>query len=143
MGNNAKISYKFSPNSDSSKFKIDGNGAIKTKVILDRETKETYSFDVIATDGGATPLTGRTTVTITILDVNDNPPEFTQPSYSTTVAEDSSTGAIVKTVLATDKDKGESSKSFSEAPYHKFACYLSWSLVELVNFGFEQKLPQS
>jgi len=42
---------------------------------LDRETIDQYNFTVIATD--ATDLTSTATVTINILDVNDNTPVIT------------------------------------------------------------------
>ncbi|KAI1297890.1 Cadherin-87A [Halotydeus destructor] len=49
-------------------------------------------------------LSSLSTVIVTILDVNDNAPEFMQDSYSTTVAEDAAPGTIVATIRATDRD---------------------------------------
>lgn len=54
---------------------------------LDRETQDRYELVVKATDmaGQMGGLSGSTTVTIVITDVNDNPPRFTQsesPDYS-------------------------------------------------------------
>lgn len=47
---------------------------------LDRETQDRYELVVKATDmaGQMGGLSGSTTVTIVITDVNDNPPRFTQ-----------------------------------------------------------------
>lgn len=63
-------------------------GIIMTAVAdLDRETQDRYELVVKATDmaGQMGGLSGSTTVTIVITDVNDNPPRFTQsesPAHS-------------------------------------------------------------
>lgn len=51
---------------------------------LDRETQDRYELVVKATDmaGQMGGLSGSTTVTIVITDVNDNPPRFTQSELS-------------------------------------------------------------
>lgn len=50
---------------------------------LDRETQDRYELVVKATDmaGQMGGLSGSTTVTIVITDVNDNPPRFTQSKF--------------------------------------------------------------
>lgn len=56
-------------------------GVIRTAVAnLDRETQDRYEVVVRATDmaGQLGGLSGSTTVTIVITDVNDNPPRFPQ-----------------------------------------------------------------
>ncbi|KAK3556136.1 hypothetical protein QTP70_005619 [Hemibagrus guttatus] len=56
-------------------------GVIRTAVAdLDRETQDRYELVVKATDmaGQMGGLSGSTTVTIVITDVNDNPPRFPQ-----------------------------------------------------------------
>lgn len=52
---------------------------------LDRETQDRYELVVKATDmaGQMGGLSGSTTVTIVITDVNDNPPRFTQSESPT------------------------------------------------------------
>ncbi|XP_009082668.1 PREDICTED: cadherin EGF LAG seven-pass G-type receptor 2-like, partial [Acanthisitta chloris] len=47
-------------------------------VQLDREMVDFYSFGVEAQDQGTPPMASTASVSITILDVNDNSPEFTQ-----------------------------------------------------------------
>ena len=57
------------------------SGVILTAVAdLDRETQDRYELVVTATDmaGQLGGLSGSTTVTIVITDVNDNPPRFPQ-----------------------------------------------------------------
>lgn len=56
-------------------------GVIRTAVAdLDRETQDRYEVVIRATDmaGQLGGLSGSTTVTIVVTDVNDNPPRFPQ-----------------------------------------------------------------
>ena len=80
------------------------SGAIVTTDLLDFETTFEYSLTVLATDSGLPALTGTTEVRVTIQDVNDNTPEFDERSYTVTLFESTSIGAIVLTVTATDID---------------------------------------
>ena len=50
--------------------------------------------------------TNQATVNITVMDANDNPPVFTQSSYTATINEKSLVGKEVVVVTATDLDKG-------------------------------------
>lgn len=63
-----------------------------------------------ARDSGNVPRHSLVDVIITISDVNDNKPRFTQPSYSASIDEDESIGASVVKVSATDNDIGNNSK---------------------------------
>uniref|UniRef100_A0AAR2LDL2 Cadherin-22 n=1 Tax=Pygocentrus nattereri TaxID=42514 RepID=A0AAR2LDL2_PYGNA len=85
-------------------------GVIRTAVAdLDRETQDRYELVVKATDmaGQMGGLSGSTTVTIVITDVNDNPPRFPQKMYQFTVSEGAAVGTSVGRVIATDADMGE------------------------------------
>ncbi|XP_036427115.1 cadherin-22-like [Colossoma macropomum] len=85
-------------------------GVIRTAVAdLDRETQDRYELVVKATDmaGQMGGLSGSTTVTIVITDVNDNPPRFPQKMYQFTVSEGTAVGTSVGRVIATDADMGE------------------------------------
>uniref|UniRef100_A0A3P9A3Z7 Cadherin-22 n=1 Tax=Esox lucius TaxID=8010 RepID=A0A3P9A3Z7_ESOLU len=85
-------------------------GLIRTAVAdLDRETQDRYELVVKATDmaGQMGGLSGSTTVTIVITDVNDNPPRFPQKMYQFSVSEGAAVGTPVGRVIATDADMGE------------------------------------
>uniref|UniRef100_A0A8C4F8G1 Cadherin-22 n=1 Tax=Dicentrarchus labrax TaxID=13489 RepID=A0A8C4F8G1_DICLA len=85
-------------------------GTIMTAVAdLDRETQDRYELVVKATDmaGQMGGLSGSTTVTIVITDVNDNPPRFPQKMYHFSVSEGVAVGTPVGRVIATDADMGE------------------------------------
>ncbi|KAK1795690.1 hypothetical protein P4O66_001180 [Electrophorus voltai] len=85
-------------------------GVIRTAVAdLDRETQDRYELVVKATDmaGQMGGLSGSTTVTIVITDVNDNPPRFPQKMYQFSISEGAAIGTSVGRVMATDDDMGE------------------------------------
>ncbi|XP_007559425.1 desmocollin 2-like protein [Poecilia formosa] len=72
---------------------------------LDRETKETHMVTIELRDlkGGHGCLSSTATATITLKDINDNPPTFTQSSYKTTVPENESDKLILR-IPVNDKD---------------------------------------
>ncbi|KAG7299926.1 hypothetical protein JYU34_016951 [Plutella xylostella] len=65
-----------------------------------------YLLTVTARDGGAPPLSDTTDVEISVVDVNDNAPQFKQQLYSATIVEDALVGTSVTQVSATDADVG-------------------------------------
>ena len=73
---------------------------------LDREADAAYQLVIEATDGGRPALSGRITVNVTILDLNDNPPTFSQQRYTASVPENATVGTGVVTVAASDPDLG-------------------------------------
>ena len=85
------------------------SGVISVYKKLDRESTDLYTLTVKARDSGNVPRESLVDVKITISDVNDNKPRFTQPSYSASIDEDESTGASVVKVSATDNDVGNNS----------------------------------
>ncbi|KAF3823800.1 hypothetical protein GH733_007268 [Mirounga leonina] len=89
-------------------FSIDSSsGIISLEQPLDREQRPSYNISVQATDQSpGQALSSLATVTITVLDINDNPPVFERRDYLVTVPEDTSPGTQVLTVFATSKDIG-------------------------------------
>ncbi|XP_068182474.1 protocadherin beta-16-like [Antennarius striatus] len=77
---------------------------------LDREKEEQISLVLTAVDGGEPQMSGTMLIVITVLDVNDNAPVFTQPIYKATVTENSPKGTVVSTVKASDADHGSNGK---------------------------------
>lgn len=67
-----------------STFRIDPHtGTLTLASQLDREVVSKYTLTVLATDGGAEPRTASTTLTVVVMDYNDNPPVFARESYVT------------------------------------------------------------
>ncbi|XP_011701166.1 PREDICTED: cadherin-related tumor suppressor [Wasmannia auropunctata] len=77
---------------------------------LDREQIEFYSLNICACDRGRPPRLGCLLVNVTVLDVNDNPPVFSQSDYVVALNESAPVGTKVLTVNATDKDLDDNSK---------------------------------
>ncbi|KAL5018962.1 hypothetical protein ScPMuIL_004684 [Solemya velum] len=74
---------------------------------LDRERKSLYYMMCGVTDGGGRRTT--TGVTVTLTDVNDNAPVFSEPSYQTTVRENTGRFNPPVIVKSTDTDVGNNS----------------------------------
>ncbi|XP_051042275.1 cadherin-22 isoform X2 [Phodopus roborovskii] len=92
-------------------------GVIRTAVPdLDRESQERYEVVIQATDmaGQLGGLSGSTTVTIVVTDVNDNPPRFPQKMYQFSIQESVPIGTAVGRVKAEDSDVGEN----TDMTYH-------------------------
>lgn len=89
-------------------FSIDqSTGIVVLERVLDREVQPAYQITVRATDQGSPrPLSSLVNVTITVLDINDNPPVFERRDQLVTVPEDVGVGAKVLTVYAASKDIG-------------------------------------
>ncbi|XP_013869303.1 cadherin-6 [Austrofundulus limnaeus] len=109
-GNSAKLVYSISQGHPY--FSVDPNtGIIRTALgpeDMDREQREHYQVVIEAKDmaGQRGGLTGTTVVNITLTDVNDNPPRFTQTLYQFRVPETSMHGTTVGRLQATDRDIG-------------------------------------
>nr|XP_009943630.1 PREDICTED: cadherin-8 [Opisthocomus hoazin] len=117
-GNSAKLVYSILEGQPY--FSIEPHTAAKLHFIIktalpnrDREAKEEYFVVIQAKDMGGHMggLSGTTTVTITLTDVNDNPPKFAQSLYHFSVVEDVALGEPIGRVKANDLDIGENAKS--------------------------------
>lgn len=106
FGINRKIRYSLiGTNSDY--FGISkSTGIIKLEKNLDRETISLYNLTIMAEDFGKPILSSVVNIVINILDINDNPPEFTLRQYSSHIHENVTHGYEVCKVTATSKDIG-------------------------------------
>ncbi|GCB72987.1 hypothetical protein scyTo_0006570, partial [Scyliorhinus torazame] len=105
-GENARLEYRLTDTAPDTPFVINsGTGWITVSAQLDREFVEHYSFGVEARDHGSPSLSASASVTITVMDVNDNRPEFTQKEYFIRLNEDAAVGTSVLTVTAVDRDE--------------------------------------
>ncbi|XP_045650392.1 protocadherin gamma-A3 isoform X11 [Ursus americanus] len=83
---------------------IDQYYRLVTARSLDREQVSEYNITLRATDGGNPPLSMSTHITLYVADINDNPPAFSQSSYSAYVPENNPRGASIFCVTAQDPD---------------------------------------
>ncbi|KAL2094520.1 hypothetical protein ACEWY4_009239 [Coilia grayii] len=73
---------------------------------LDREQQHDLSLLLTAIDGGTPQRSGSVMIHVTVLDVNDNLPVFSQPIYQVSLPENSPLGTPLVTVSASDADEG-------------------------------------
>ena len=94
--------------SDQPDFTIDpATGVISTVVVFDRDpVGAVIQYPIMALYTTANGLTTvNASVIITIQDINDNPPVFTQPSFTVDLAEKTAPGTEFFNVTATDADQ--------------------------------------
>uniref|UniRef100_A0A4W6ED21 Cadherin domain-containing protein n=1 Tax=Lates calcarifer TaxID=8187 RepID=A0A4W6ED21_LATCA len=115
VGSNGLQSYILKP-SDNFVLKLhsQADGTKNVEMVLqkplDKEKNEFIYLVLTAADGGEPQMSGTMQILITVLDVNDNAPVFSQPIYKGTVAENAAKGTIVTTVSASDADHGLNGK---------------------------------
>eukprot|EP00063_Salmo_salar_P080609 XP_014055444.1 PREDICTED: protocadherin gamma-C5-like isoform X3 [Salmo salar] len=111
-GDNGKVRLSVSPKSP---FKLNPSVSkhytLVTNAPLDRERYSQYSIEISASDSGKPPLSSKKTIIVDVLDVNDNPPLFSQPSYTVYVKENYTPGKLLCSVSATDSDLGDNAKT--------------------------------
>lgn len=108
IGINAEISYYIVGGNEQQKFKIDEKrGIIFINLEIDYEKTKSFYLTVQAIDGGTPPLSSQAFVNITILDVNDYVPQFSQNLYRIKVSENAKKGDQIIRVIATDADSGQ------------------------------------
>ncbi|KAJ8301925.1 hypothetical protein KUTeg_020912 [Tegillarca granosa] len=106
-GDNSRLNYEISKGNAHHRFKIEKSlGLIQTAKTLDREDVSIYKLEITISDHGTTPRSTTTTVTVSLLDVNDNAPIFTKNNFAFTVDENVRRGTPVGTLTANDHDTG-------------------------------------
>ncbi|XP_065886330.1 protocadherin Fat 1-like isoform X2 [Dysidea avara] len=113
-GVNALVSYQLLPGNNSEHFTVDiGTGMLRVATAfgngLDYEQRTSYYITAQSFDGGFPVMMDTAAINITVTDANDNDPEFTQPLYTTEVAENITRLQVIVTVTATDSDSGMNS----------------------------------
>lgn len=105
IGLNHKVQYSLVSSAEG-QFSIDeSSGIITLEKPLDREMQAVYTLTVKANDHGLPrKLSSVTSVLISVLDINDNPPVFEHREYGATLSEDVAVGAEVLQVYATSRD---------------------------------------
>ncbi|XP_020781041.2 LOW QUALITY PROTEIN: protocadherin alpha-C2-like [Boleophthalmus pectinirostris] len=107
-GNNGLVDLSVPPNLP---FKLrqssDNYYELVVSEILDREKVPEYDITFTVTDRGSPPLSDNETMTLELLDVNDNVPQFPQSFYTIRVPENNAPGALLGSLTAFDPDLHE------------------------------------
>ncbi|NXU52098.1 PCD23 protein, partial [Turnix velox] len=117
-GLNGEIEYSITSGNENGEFLIDSaRGILATNTVLDHENTSSYRevaashhLVLLASDRGTPSLNSTATVLITVLDVNDNPPEFSRSEYHIHVKESIPVGSHVTEVSANDYDAGSNAE---------------------------------
>ena len=100
-GANMQISYSLFAGSEGKFIVNRTSGEIELIGTLDRESTENYQIIIAAFDSGSPFMSATATVTITVLDFNDNTPVFSRSLYTGNVDENS---ASIVNILVVDLD---------------------------------------
>ncbi|XP_030224455.1 protocadherin alpha-C2-like [Gadus morhua] len=80
------------------------------KKVLDREQQAVHNLVLTAVDGGTPSRTGTASITVRVLDTNDNAPQFDKDHYTIQIIENSPIGSLVLKPNATDLDDGSNAE---------------------------------
>ncbi|KAL3853664.1 hypothetical protein ACJMK2_017188 [Sinanodonta woodiana] len=110
-GENGRLSFTIVSGNSGADFKIEeSSGFVLVQNLMDRERTESYRLVINVTDNGEIPNSATITASITLLDVNDNTPVYSQKSYNFTVFENITVGSLIGTLSAIDNDVGLNAK---------------------------------
>ncbi|XP_072515588.1 protocadherin alpha-2-like isoform X3 [Salminus brasiliensis] len=114
VGSNSLKDYRLSSNEY---FSIDvqtGQQSSSAELVLqkalDREKQSVINLVLTAFDGGKPPKSGTLSITINVMDVNDNKPVFSQSLYKVKIRENIAVGSKIMSLSATDLDEGTNSE---------------------------------
>ncbi|XP_032384627.1 protocadherin-20 [Etheostoma spectabile] len=110
-GRNGRVTYRLGKHTPTI-FNIDPvTGQLSVSASLDREQQGVHKITVFAQDSGSPPLESVATVSIRVLDLNDNAPVFLTPHFIFFIPENVPPFAQVGRVGVTDPDEGENGKT--------------------------------
>ncbi|KAG8592446.1 hypothetical protein GDO81_000503 [Engystomops pustulosus] len=134
-GVNGQVDYAIVDGNENKAFTIDSRrGILSTNAILDREIKSSYRLILQASDRGSPSLSATSTVTILVIDINDNAPTI-PPLETAFIPEDATPGFNVVCISANDVDlTPKVSYSFTEDgnPGMKFSIDKYSGIVTLI-----------
>ncbi|XP_032003775.1 protocadherin gamma-A5 [Hylobates moloch] len=127
---------------------VDNYYHLLTTTDLDREETSDYNITLTVIDHGTPPLSTENHIPLKVADVNDNPPNFPQASYSTSLPENNPRGVSIFSVTAHDPDSGDNARvtyslaedTFQGAPLSSYVSINSDTgvLYALRSFDYEQ-----
>lgn len=104
-GDNGRLIFSVS---DNSTFVVDSrSGAVSLVRRLNYEATSRYGISISASDFGSPTRTAHFALFISLLDVNDVAPVFSQPSYSFSAALPIPFGGLIGSVRASDNETGD------------------------------------
>ncbi|XP_062044966.1 protocadherin beta-16-like [Lepus europaeus] len=108
-----KISYTLVQPSEDISETLEVNpvtGAVRLRKQIDFERVQSYEVDIKATDGGG--LSGKCTLLLQVVDVNDNPPEVRMSALNSPIPENAPE-TVVAVFSVSDPDSGDNGRTVS------------------------------
>lgn len=131
---NSRVTYSITSGNVGNTFTIDSStGQINATTALDFETTPRYTLNLQAIDGGTPSRSAETTATITVLNVNENPPSISG-DQSVNISESAAVGSIVASYTALDPDNNVVTFSITSGNNeNKFSVEASNGRISLAN----------
>lgn len=107
---NKHLLYGIKQGDPAQMFLVDNLGNLLLHKSLDREMQEEYHLEVTVHTRSNSVANSTANVRVTVLDVNDNSPEFEHTDYKVEVSEIAKIDAQVIQLSATDKDTGDNGR---------------------------------
>jgi len=127
-GNNARLRFTLTATGQTPErgFTVDETtGSVRTDIRLDHETCRLYEYVVSVSDSGEVARTSTASLTLHVIDTDDERPQFHHSTYYFSVLEDAPVGTVVGRVAAVDNDL---SSSFSTVLYYIQGARLPFSI---------------
>ena len=108
-GINAELVYEISMGNENGDFQLSVEGNVANIVTInqfDYESRSSYTLIVSVSDRGTPQREASTELVFNIIDVNDQPPMFTDSVYSVSIPENSNVTESLLQVEAVDRDTG-------------------------------------
>uniref|UniRef100_T1J0L7 Neural-cadherin n=1 Tax=Strigamia maritima TaxID=126957 RepID=T1J0L7_STRMM len=103
QGGKSQVSYAIDRSSDKRRqFSITQDGTVKIQRMLDREDTPRHQVKILAIDDGVPSKTSTATLTVIVMDINDNAPRFLM-DYRPVIPENTPARKVIE-ILATDDD---------------------------------------
>jgi len=114
LDDNSRITYHLSDETNPLIWIDQQTGIIRTKLQLNFEDIQTFSFNITAIDHPKTDqsLNSTAMITVYIIDQNDNIPKFPYPAYEFSIYENNSPHIYIGQVLANDDDNSSLTYTF-------------------------------
>ncbi|XP_077413008.1 cadherin-12-like isoform X1 [Vanacampus margaritifer] len=141
IGRNAKVDYSIVAGDGSTMFDIIPNAQSQEGVVvltkaLDYETKESYTFNIEASNVQLDPrflhlgpFSDSATVKVNVLDMEE-PPVFTESYYSMDAYEDTPSGSTIGSVTAHDLDASSSAVRYSLKWHKEYDSYFDIDSID-------------
>ncbi|XP_064546558.1 cadherin-related tumor suppressor [Drosophila montana] len=114
LGPNGRISYEIIDGNSDRKFGVFPDGLLFVRAPLDREERDYYALTISCSDAGTPSRSSVVPVVIHVIDENDNPPQFTNSTFTFNIPENAPANTFVGKLTAVDRDIGRNAElSFS------------------------------